>query len=59
MLRPDQFAEIPNVVRDPGCHRGRDPKAPVNPAEIVMRKEERKRSLKIFPVFAERMREPG
>jgi len=39
----NQFLNRPNMIRDPGFHRGRDPQFAMNPAEIVKREVKRER----------------
>jgi hypothetical protein len=51
-----QFPQTPHVIRDPGCHRRRNPKTFVDAARVIEREPERDGSPMFLPFLVEGVR---
>ena len=56
-MKSNQVGQTPNMIRDPGFHRGRHAKTGMYPAEIVVGKMQAVRSPQVFPFLAEAIRQ--
>ncbi len=58
ICRRDELAKFQRLVRDTCLHRGRDPQALVNPAEVVVGEVQAHCRLQVLDLLAEGVREP-